>query len=42
MYKRTDDKGLKLCAGFKQTYCQHVKIDFMGVWYAYYALALMG
>ena len=32
MYKRTDAEGLELCAGFKQTYCQSVTIDFMGVW----------
>jgi uncharacterized protein (DUF2235 family) len=32
MYKRTDDEGLTLCAGFKQTYCQNVYVDFMGVW----------
>ncbi|KAJ3502100.1 hypothetical protein NLJ89_g9037 [Agrocybe chaxingu] len=32
MYKRTDEEGLKLCAGFKQTYCQSVNIEFMGVW----------
>ncbi|PPR05037.1 hypothetical protein CVT24_010183 [Panaeolus cyanescens] len=32
MYKRTDEEGLKLCAGFKQTFCQEVKIEFMGVW----------
>ncbi|KAF9525476.1 hypothetical protein CPB83DRAFT_859308 [Crepidotus variabilis] len=32
MYKRTDSKGLRLCAGFKQTYCQHVDIEFMGLW----------
>jgi hypothetical protein len=34
MYKRTDAEGIKLCAGFKQTYCQTVTIEFMGVWYA--------
>ena len=32
MYKRTDAEGLELCAGFKQTYCRSVTIDFMGVW----------
>ncbi|KAF9533195.1 hypothetical protein CPB83DRAFT_846025 [Crepidotus variabilis] len=32
MYKRTDEEGLKLCGGFKQTYCQDVEVDFMGVW----------
>ena len=34
MYQRTDAEGEQLCAGFKQTYCQSVTIDFMGVWYA--------
>lgn len=33
MYKRTDAAGLELCAGFKQTYCRAVTIDFMGVWW---------
>ncbi|KAF9485751.1 hypothetical protein BDN70DRAFT_870613 [Pholiota conissans] len=32
MYKRTDQAGIELCAGFKQTYCQSVNIEFMGVW----------
>ncbi|KAF8799361.1 hypothetical protein BYT27DRAFT_7120961 [Phlegmacium glaucopus] len=32
LYKRTDAEGLRLCAGFKQTYCQAVTIEFMGVW----------
>ncbi|KDR82959.1 hypothetical protein GALMADRAFT_238664 [Galerina marginata CBS 339.88] len=32
MYQRTDADGDELCAGFKQTYCQNVTIDFMGVW----------
>lgn len=32
MYQRTDAAGIQLCAGFKQTYCQNVTIDFMGVW----------
>ncbi|KIM40908.1 hypothetical protein M413DRAFT_445679 [Hebeloma cylindrosporum] len=32
MYKRTDAAGLELCAGFKQTYCRSVTINFMGVW----------
>ncbi|EDR03434.1 uncharacterized protein LACBIDRAFT_307300 [Laccaria bicolor S238N-H82] len=31
-YKRTDPAGTELCAGFKQTYCQHVNIEFLGVW----------
>jgi uncharacterized protein (DUF2235 family) len=32
LYKREDEEGVKLCAGFKQTYCQDVKIEFLGVW----------
>ncbi|TFK34711.1 hypothetical protein BDQ12DRAFT_726579 [Crucibulum laeve] len=32
LYKREDEPGLELCAGFKQTYCQDVKVEFMGVW----------
>ena len=38
MYKRTDAEGLKLCAGFKQTYCRHVTIEFMGVWFVQLSL----
>ena len=33
MYKRTDAQGLNLCAGFKQTYCRPVTVEFMGVWF---------
>ncbi|KAF9560892.1 hypothetical protein CPC08DRAFT_459719 [Agrocybe pediades] len=32
MYKRTDAEGLQLCAGFKETYCQSVTVEFLGVW----------
>jgi len=32
LYKRTDEEGLLLCKGFKQTYCQSVMVDFVGVW----------
>lgn len=32
LYKREDDEGLQLCAGFKQTYCQDVQVEFVGVW----------
>ncbi|TFK71280.1 hypothetical protein BDN72DRAFT_469478 [Pluteus cervinus] len=32
LYKREDSVGLELCAGFKQTFCQPVQIEFMGVW----------
>ncbi|KAF5340127.1 hypothetical protein D9758_013148 [Tetrapyrgos nigripes] len=32
LYTRTDDEGIKLSAGFKQTFCRDVRIEFMGVW----------
>lgn len=32
LYKREDKDGIDLCAGFKQTFCQNVKIHFVGVW----------
>ena len=32
LYKRTDKAGLELAAGFKQTFCAPVPIDFLGVW----------
>ncbi|KAG6919254.1 hypothetical protein DXG01_008050 [Tephrocybe rancida] len=32
LYKRIDKIGLGLCAGFKQTFCQDVKVEFVGVW----------
>ncbi|KAG5645997.1 hypothetical protein DXG03_004599 [Asterophora parasitica] len=32
LYKRVDKSGLQLCAGFKQTFCQDVKVEFVGVW----------
>ncbi|KAF6763265.1 hypothetical protein DFP72DRAFT_875217 [Ephemerocybe angulata] len=32
LYKREDKEGIKLCNGFKQTYSQDVKVEFMGVW----------
>ncbi|KAJ3800882.1 hypothetical protein GGU11DRAFT_334189 [Lentinula aff. detonsa] len=32
LYTRTDHVGIKLSAGFKQTYCQNVEIEFLGVW----------
>ncbi|TFK34717.1 hypothetical protein BDQ12DRAFT_726584 [Crucibulum laeve] len=32
LYKREDRTGLELCSGFKNTYCQNVKVEFMGVW----------
>ncbi|KAF8627442.1 hypothetical protein AX17_006256, partial [Amanita inopinata Kibby_2008] len=32
LYKREDPAGLALCPGFKQTYCQNVTIEFVGVW----------
>ncbi|KAI5119043.1 hypothetical protein M0805_005909 [Coniferiporia weirii] len=32
MYTRTDSQGLAEAAGFKQTFCRPVGIDFLGVW----------
>ncbi|KAJ3524701.1 hypothetical protein NM688_g8517 [Phlebia brevispora] len=32
LYKRTDAESIQLAAGFKQTFCRDVKIDFVGVW----------
>ncbi|KAJ2929449.1 hypothetical protein H1R20_g7642, partial [Candolleomyces eurysporus] len=32
LYKREDKAGLVLCEGFKRTYCQDVKVEFVGVW----------
>lgn len=32
LYKRTDKVGRQLAAGYKQTFCTPVAIDFVGVW----------
>lgn len=32
MYTRTDKEGLSLAAGFKETFCRSVGIEFLGVW----------
>ncbi|KIK69829.1 hypothetical protein GYMLUDRAFT_79892 [Collybiopsis luxurians FD-317 M1] len=32
LYIRTDKAGIALSAGFKQTYCRSVDIEFLGVW----------
>ncbi|KAJ7490441.1 hypothetical protein FB451DRAFT_1023007 [Mycena latifolia] len=32
MYKNTSASGIKLAAGYKQTFCQEVKVEFLGVW----------
>lgn len=32
MYQRTDDAAVQLAAGFKQTYCQDVSVNFIGAW----------
>ncbi|KZP18959.1 hypothetical protein FIBSPDRAFT_1045889 [Athelia psychrophila] len=32
LYKRTDKTGIQLSAGFKQTFCQNVNVEFLGVW----------
>ena len=41
LYVRTDEQGEKLAAGFKQTYCQNVTIEFVGAWYAMQYLAAL-
>ncbi|KAG7088031.1 hypothetical protein E1B28_012067 [Marasmius oreades] len=32
LYKRTDKEGVELAAGFKDTYCTTVTVEFIGVW----------
>ncbi|KAH6911504.1 hypothetical protein BKA70DRAFT_1267909 [Coprinopsis sp. MPI-PUGE-AT-0042] len=32
LYKREDAESIELCEGFKATFCQKVKVEFMGVW----------
>lgn len=32
LFKQTDVESIDLAAGFKQTFCRSVKIEFMGVW----------
>lgn len=32
LYQRTDDEGNELAARFKETFCRHVEIQFVGVW----------
>lgn len=32
LYKRKDESGIELAAGFKETFCRNVKIEFVGVW----------
>jgi len=32
LYTRTDDEGVRLAAGFKETFCRAVIVDFVGVW----------
>jgi uncharacterized protein (DUF2235 family) len=32
LFNRTDDVGIELSIGFKKTFCQDVKIEFVGVW----------
>lgn len=34
LYKNTDAESVSLAAGFKQTFCRDVKIEFVGVWLA--------
>ncbi|KAI0086458.1 hypothetical protein BDY19DRAFT_344031 [Irpex rosettiformis] len=32
MFKKTDPESVQLAAGFKQTFCRSVQIEFVGVW----------
>ncbi|KAI0702283.1 hypothetical protein BC835DRAFT_1263977 [Cytidiella melzeri] len=32
MFKKTDTASIQLAAGFKQTFCRSVQIEFVGVW----------
>ncbi|KAH8114493.1 hypothetical protein DFH11DRAFT_1594792 [Phellopilus nigrolimitatus] len=32
LYKRSDQEGITLAAGFKSTFCRSVIVDFLGVW----------
>lgn len=32
LFKRTDATSIQLAAGFKETFCRDVKIEFVGVW----------
>ncbi|KAJ6583965.1 hypothetical protein DFH09DRAFT_1433942 [Mycena vulgaris] len=32
MYQNTSKSGLKLADGYKQTFCQEVEVEFLGVW----------
>ena len=32
LFKQTDATSVQLAAGFKQTFCRDVKIEFVGVW----------
>ncbi|KAH9922868.1 uncharacterized protein BXZ73DRAFT_51265 [Epithele typhae] len=32
LYKKTDEASISLAAGFKQSFCREVQIEFVGVW----------
>ncbi|KAK7022138.1 hypothetical protein R3P38DRAFT_3195528 [Favolaschia claudopus] len=32
MYEKTSESGIQLAAGYKQTFCQNVEVEFLGVW----------
>ncbi|KAG6902608.1 hypothetical protein C0995_014214 [Termitomyces sp. Mi166 len=42
LYEREDKDGLDLCAGFKKTFCQDVKVEFVGVWWGSDTVASVG
>ncbi|KAJ6585425.1 hypothetical protein B0H19DRAFT_1109618 [Mycena capillaripes] len=32
MYQKTSAAGIKMAAGYKQTFCQTVQVEFLGIW----------
>jgi thiol:disulfide interchange protein len=32
MYQKTSAAGIQMAAGYKQTFCQNVQVEFLGVW----------
>ena len=32
LFKKTDSESLTLAAGFKETFCRDVQIEFLGAW----------
>jgi hypothetical protein len=40
IYQKTSADGIKMAAGYKQTFCQTVEVDFLGVWFVLYSTLL--